>query len=59
MRALVATLLAAMAVAMCIGYGARTRPILADDQLYFFMAERCASAAWPAPTPSRPNCSRG
>ncbi|MFN2427136.1 MAG: hypothetical protein ABR587_11900 [Candidatus Binatia bacterium] len=47
MKVLVAFVLAAITVAMAAGYGVTTRPILADNQLYFFMTERCASGTPP------------
>jgi len=47
MKIVVALALAAITVAMGMGYGVWTRPILADNQLYFFMTERCASGTPP------------
>jgi len=47
MKALIAATLCAIAVAMSLGYGAATRPIRGDNQLYFFMTERAASGVPP------------
>ncbi|HYC53517.1 MAG TPA: hypothetical protein VEL28_01060 [Candidatus Binatia bacterium] len=42
-----AVLLAALTVSACIGAGVCNRPLVADNQLYFFMAERAASGIAP------------
>ncbi len=47
MKLVVALVLAAITVTMAVGYGVATRPILADNQLYFFQTERCASGVPP------------
>ncbi len=47
MKFLFAAVLCALTWAMCYGHGFWTRPILADDQLYFYMTERCASGVPP------------
>lgn len=47
MKALVSLILCAITVAMVVGYGVATRPVLADNQLYFFQTERCASGVPP------------
>jgi hypothetical protein len=47
MKAIVALVICAITVAMAVGYGVATRPVLADNQLYFFQTERCASGVPP------------
>jgi hypothetical protein len=47
MKLLVALAICAITAAMAAGYGVATRPILADNQLYFFQTERCASGVPP------------
>ena len=47
MKGLIAFVLCALTVAMSVGHGVSERPILADNQLYFFMTERCASGTPP------------
>ena len=47
MKILAAAVLAALTFAMAAGHGFLTRPILADDQLYFYMTERFASGVPP------------
>jgi hypothetical protein len=47
MKAIVALGICAITLAMATGYGVATRPILADNQLYFFQTERCASGVPP------------
>jgi hypothetical protein len=47
MKAIVALVICAITLAMAMGYGVATRPILADNQLYFFQTERCASGVPP------------
>jgi hypothetical protein len=47
MKLVVALVICAITVAMAVGYGVATRPVLADNQLYFFQTERCASGVPP------------
>jgi hypothetical protein len=47
MKRFVALLICAITIAMAVGYGVATRPVLADNQLYFFQTERCASGVPP------------
>jgi hypothetical protein len=47
MRILVAAVICAITIAMAVGYGIAGRPVLADNQLYFFQTERCASGVPP------------
>jgi hypothetical protein len=46
-KALVCLAICAITAAMVNGYGVATRPVLADNQLYYFQTERCASGIPP------------